>query len=105
MLPRNRPESIDAPLRDLRHGLRSELLCVQPSCNHYATNVRQSVATCSNKSTRKTANQNANFHETATHGNRLDQTQNLLPVREWGFKSLHPHQSHVRSQNARDRSV
>jgi hypothetical protein len=20
------------------------------------------------------------------------QTQNLLPVREWGFKSLHPHQ-------------
>src|SRR5437588_10277801 len=21
------------------------------------------------------------------------QTQNLLPVREWGFKSLHPHQS------------
>ena len=40
----------------------------------------------------KSADYEAESNESETVCQPQNQTQNLLPVREWGFKSLHPHQ-------------
>ena len=43
----------------------------------------------------KSVDYEAESNESETVCQPQNQTQNLLPVREWGFKSLHPH--HFRS--------
>src|SRR5215469_9143585 len=64
---------------------------MQPPCNRFTDtggNMRQQRY----KQNQKTRKQNLT---TETICQSENQTQNLLPVREWGFKSLHPH--HFRS--------